>query len=122
MGTTSEWKERLQHAIMDCGKSHREISLAAGLGPGYLHSVFVEGKEPTVTNVLKICRAADISVYRVLAGFEITPEDEDFLRLVSLADADLRRSLLYLLERGVQPQEKQEPPGANPRPRSPTRA
>lgn len=122
MKKTDEWKDRLESAILDCGKSMREISLAAKLGPGYVHSILGEGKEPTVTNLLKICRAADISVYRILTGFEIKPKDEDFLRLVSLADDDLRASLLYLLERGVQQQENQAPPGANPRPQSPKRA
>lgn len=105
-----DWKRRLEAAIKDCGKSLREISLAAGKGPGYLHSVFVEGKEPTVTNLLKICRAADVSVYRVLGGFEMTSETEELLKLLSLADDDLKRSLLLLLQRGSKRAENQEPP------------
>jgi hypothetical protein len=96
-----DWKRRLEAAIKDSGKSLREISLVAGNGPGYLHSVFMEGKEPTVANLLKICRAANVSIYRVLVGFEMTPANEELLKLLTLADDDLRRSLFLLLQRGV---------------------
>ena len=90
-----DWRRRLEVAIKDSGKSLREISLVAGKGPGYLHSVFMEGKEPTVANLLKICQAVDVSVYSVLVGFEMTPYNEAFLKLLSLADDDLKRSLFY---------------------------
>lgn len=118
---TEEWKARLEAAIKDCGKSQREISLAAGKGPGYVHSIFIEGKDPTVGNLLKVCQAAGVSVYRVLGGFEMTPENEELLKLLSLADDDLKRSLLLLLQRGVKRAENQGPPAGSERQPGPKR-
>lgn len=116
-----DWRGRLEAAVKNCGRSRRDISLAAGLGAGYLHSILSERKEPTVASLLKICRATDVSVCRVLMGFEMTPEDEYFLKLANLADDDLKRSLLLLLERGVKRAENQELPDESGRPPPPKR-
>lgn len=115
------WKVRLEAAIKDCGMSQREISLAAGLGPGYVHSIFAEGKDPTVGNLLKVCRAARVSIYRVLGGFEMTLEEEEFLKLLLLSDDAVKQSVLLLLQRGQKIEENQAPPAESPRPHDPKR-
>ena len=57
-----DWRRGLEVAIKDSGNRCGEYRSQSGKGPGYLHSVFVEEKEPTLSNLLKICRAADDGV------------------------------------------------------------
>lgn len=116
-----DWKGRFAAAIAESGKSQREISLAAGLGPGYLHSILAEGKEPTLQNVLKICAAADVSIVRVLGGFDMTPDTEELLRRATAADETVRQSLLHLLELRKNHEENQEPQGESPNSPDPKR-
>jgi transcriptional regulator with XRE-family HTH domain len=118
---TEDWQRRLEAAIRDCGRSQREISLAAGLGPGYVHSILKEDKDPTIGNLLRVCRAADVSIYHILGGFEMKPEDEEFLKLLSSVDDDLKRSILLILERGRRHEVNPGLPDGSPRPRGPKR-
>lgn len=104
------WKDRLAKLITDQGKSQRGVSLAAGMGAGYLHSIFKEGKEPTIDHLMRICEAAEVSIYQVLTGFEITPEDEEFLRLLVEADASVRDAVLLILRRDARPSRSPAPP------------
>lgn len=98
------WRERLATAIAETGRSYRDISLSAkptppskpNLGPGYVYSILKEGKEPTIGNLQAICDAAGISLYRILGGFDITPEREEYLRLLTQADQEDVRSLMRL--------------------------
>lgn len=83
----TDWKERLKLAIENSGKSLREISLASGHGPGYLHSVFTEGKDPKITTLMKVCDAANVSLIYVLHGMEVAPEDEELLKELYLHPA-----------------------------------
>ena len=53
MSAGGTWKNRLQEAIRSSGKSQRDISLKAGMGPGYVNSLFKESKDPTVENLHK---------------------------------------------------------------------
>lgn len=91
------WRDRLAAVIDGSGKSQREVSLAAGLGPGYVNSLFNEGKEPTLDRLQKVCKAANVSIYYIIGGFDITPETEEFLRLLVRADPDIQKSVLTLL-------------------------
>lgn len=74
------WKTRLADAVKASGKSKREISQAAGNGPGYLHSILNEGKEPTVKNLMQLCDAIPASITYILHGLNVTPEDEELLK------------------------------------------
>jgi transcriptional regulator with XRE-family HTH domain len=82
------WRDRLAAAIEASGKSQREISLAAGLGPGYVNSIFNDGKEPSVDRLMRVCRSLNVSIYYILGGFDINPETEEFLRLLVRADSE----------------------------------
>lgn len=73
------WRERLQKAVTESGKSKRSISLASGNGQGYLHSILAEDKDPTIENLMSVCDAIPVSLAYILYGFEITPEDTDLL-------------------------------------------
>jgi hypothetical protein len=76
---TQEWRDRLAAAIENSGKSARRVSLDSGNGPGYVHSILKEGKDPTVDNLMKVCGAVPVSVTKILFDFEISPETEEIV-------------------------------------------
>lgn len=77
-------RDRLKASLTENGFSMRSISLKAELGPGYVHAVLSGEKVPSVTNLAKICEAANLSLSYVLYGFDLSPETE---RLISLIEA-----------------------------------
>lgn len=99
----SEWKTRLSEAVQKDGRSLRSISLACGLGHGYLHSIFNEGKDPSVARLERICAELGVSVAYILVGIDLSPETERLLNAIE-GDPDRRAALLAIFERG-QPEE-----------------
>lgn len=93
---TVGWKARLAAGMKKNGKSKREVSLAAGMGPGYVHSILKEGKDPTIDHLIKICEAADLSLYYVLIGIEASRETEEIVKLLE-ASKSKRQGLVQLL-------------------------
>lgn len=89
-------RRRLEAGLAARGLSRRQASLAAGLGPGYVHSILREGKEPTVTSLARVCAAAGLSLSYVLLGLEISPQTERLMQRLE-AQPDKRDSLLNLL-------------------------
>jgi len=90
------WRERLEDAIKSKGRSKRDVSIASGKGPGYVHSILKEGKDPTIDNLIAICGALNVSVYQILFGVEISPETEEILSLVE-ANPGARSGILQIL-------------------------
>ncbi|WP_236761842.1 helix-turn-helix domain-containing protein [Agrobacterium tumefaciens] len=78
----ADWRARLQDALEASGKSAREVSLAAGKGPGYVHSILKEGKEPTVDNLIAICGVLNVSLSQVIYGIEMSAETAEILSLL----------------------------------------
>lgn len=98
------WKERLADGIKAKGKSQREVSLAAGKGPGYVNSLLKEGKDPTIENLLLVCEAADLSLIWVLFGFDMDRETEEIVRELKRESPTGRSGLLqHLRERAAGP-------------------
>lgn len=95
---TIGWRERLADALKASGKSKRAVSLATGMGAGYLHSVLAEGKDPSVDNLAKVCEVIGVSMTQVLYGFDISPETERLMRAAE-ASKETRDHLLALLEK-----------------------
>lgn len=96
----NQWRERLAAAINSSGKSKRSISLASGNGPGYVHSILSEGKDPTLDNLLSVCAAIPVSVVYIIHGIEVSPEDTEILK--SLRDnPDARSGILAILRSKV---------------------
>ena len=91
------WRDRLTKALADKGKSKREVSLAAGLGSGYVHSILADGKDPTVDNLLKVCAAVDVSPIWVIFGLPVSRDADDLLRLWELAGPETRQGILSIL-------------------------
>ena len=92
------WRERLQKAITDSKRSMRSISLDASTGPGYLHSILVEGKDPSIAKFTAICEELRVSAAWVLYGYNVRPEDEEFLRIIQ-ENPEKRDHLLALIGR-----------------------
>jgi len=69
-------------AIEQSGKSKRAVSIEAGCGPGYVHSILAEGKEPTVDRLIAVAKALNVSLSWLLYGYHVSPEVEDLLRLL----------------------------------------
>nr|WP_233284941.1 helix-turn-helix transcriptional regulator [Agrobacterium tumefaciens] len=78
----ADWRARLQDALETSGKSAREVSLAAGKGPGYVHSILKEGKEPTVDNLIAICGVLNVSLSQIIYGIEMSAETAEILSLL----------------------------------------
>lgn len=106
---TGEWRPRLADALARSGKTKRGVSLAAKLGAGYLHSILVEGKDPTIDNLIAVCREIGVSLTYVLYGVEITPATEAILRELEALSPARREGLLRLLN-----DDAPEPPTSHP--------
>ncbi len=93
------WYSRLVEAIEKDGRSHRAISLAAGLGPNYVHQMIADGKEPGTAKFVRLLESlgAEASLY-VTLGFELTPETTDVLARFSELTGSQRDALLAFLE------------------------
>lgn len=102
MSETS-WKARLASGIKAKGKNPREVSIAAGKGPGYVHSILKEGKDPTIQNLLAVCEAADLSLTWVLFGFDISRETEEIVRELEASPPTRREGLLQFLRSATPP-------------------
>ena len=91
LGSMKEaWFQRFTDAIEASGFSKREISLKAGMRPGYLHDVIKKSQDPGVTKFLSICKVANISPTYVLYGVKRTPELDELEILFSRMTEDQR--------------------------------
>ncbi len=95
--TSEDWRVRLAQKIEESGKSMRAISLACGRGEAYVHSIMKEKKNPRAEALAEICAEAGTSLSFVLYGFDISAEDEKFIKLFSQASPDVRAAILTLL-------------------------
>lgn len=78
------WQARLRAALDADERSDRQVSLDAGLSPGYIHTLFPrrgkQGANPTIDKLAAICDALRISKNWVFFGVELTYEDEALLK------------------------------------------
>lgn len=75
------WRGRLVTALKQVNRSQRSVSMAVG-NPGLINSWLNEGKDPTIDNLLQVCREAGISLPFILYGLEIDARTEKFLLLL----------------------------------------
>lgn len=90
-------KERLRDLIVRNGRSMRQISMAAGLGPSYLSGLLNEDKEPTHDRLLRICAALRVDLDSVIYGTEDSETREEIVRLLRRMSPAQRQTLLELL-------------------------
>ncbi|MCZ2328856.1 XRE family transcriptional regulator [Bartonella sp. F02] len=93
------WRQRLNKAVEKSGRSKRSISLAAGKGAGYLHSILSEGKDPTIESLSDVCHVIDINMSYILYGYDASSEDKEFIALISNLSPEERQAILTLLRR-----------------------
>jgi len=97
-----DWRKRLESAIDADGRSRRRISLDSRMGPGYVHSILKEGKDPTIDSLVAICETLNISLTKVLYGIEISRETEEILTLVQ-DNPQQRQGILQILRNSASP-------------------
>lgn len=93
-----DWRKRFIAAIEADDRSLRSISLAAKLGPNFLSQLIKTGRAPAVDNFLKLTTALGVSPTKILLGVEMTPEDDELLRLSARLSKKGRAELLSLFQ------------------------
>lgn len=92
----SDWRNRLRDTIKEKKRSKRSISLAIKNGQGYVHSILEEGKDPTISNLMDVCRELGVSLSYVLYGFDVSDETEEILALLE-GHPESRQAILQIL-------------------------
>lgn len=77
------WRQRLIAAIEKDERTPRAISLAAGLGPNYLNQMIERGTSPSIPALVALCGVLSLSLTYIFTGAEMTPGQEELLRLSS---------------------------------------
>ena len=91
------WRARLHAAVKASGHSMRAISLEAGLSKNYLHSILVDGKEPTVASVIAIAEVLGVSAGELIDGRRVSPETQRLTEVWDSLPMERRRALLQFL-------------------------
>ena len=91
------WRARLHAAVKASGHSMRAISLEAGLSKHYLHSILVDGKEPTVASVIALAEVLGVSAGELIDGRRMSPETQRLLDVWDGLPKERRRALLQFL-------------------------
>lgn len=92
----STWRDRLQSAFDATGESMRSISLRAGVSHGYLYTILVDGKEPNITNMMKLADALGVTLSWIMYGYSMGPQEEELLRLYARLPEKQRQAILDL--------------------------
>lgn len=96
-GMADTWRGRLKKTLKDKRLSKRGVSLAAGMSEGYVHGILQEGKEPTVENLLSVCRASGLSPAYVILGYEVPDDAAELFELWAKASPATRQGILQIL-------------------------
>jgi transcriptional regulator with XRE-family HTH domain len=88
------WRDRLEKAVKDSGRSYRDISLAAGLGESYVSELFRKDIDPTLGKLQAICDELGVSFTFITQGVRITPEMEELLGVWATLSAGARDALV----------------------------
>lgn len=95
------WRERLVkilEAQAQRGRSLREISKAAGLGPNYLQQMISTGKEPSISNLMAICSAVGVSIGELLDDGEVDAARREIMDLALDLPEDRLEALLQFAQ------------------------
>ena len=96
------WRDRLRNAVAESGRSMRDISLHSGLSPGYVYSILEEGKEPTIERLMRVSDELNVSLFKILYGFEMNGDSVELLRLYATLTPDQRRAFLQMAKATAQ--------------------
>ena len=104
---TSPWRDRLMKSIEADGRSPRAISLAAKLGPNYLTQMIERGTAPSTPALVSLCDVLGLSLTYVFTGANMTPDQEELLRL-SAEMQDHQKDLLVEMARQLRASERKQ--------------
>lgn len=108
------WYERLLAAIEADGRSLREISRTAGLGPNFISQMKKDKKGPSVDNFLKLTEALNVSAIYVISGVSMSSADERLLEhAAGLGDED-KEALLRVMRAARGAGQSALTPGTSP--------
>jgi transcriptional regulator with XRE-family HTH domain len=94
----TDWRSRFIKAVEADGRTARAISKAAGLGPNYLTQMLSRGTAPSTPALVALCDVLGVSLTYIFTGAEMSPEEEELLRL-SAELTDEQKKLLIELAR-----------------------
>ena len=92
----SAWRQRLAESVKKSGRSKRSLSLETGNGPGYVYSIIDGGKDPTIENLLAVCRVLNVSAAYIIHGVDVSDADAELLRLIQ-DNPERRNAILALI-------------------------
>jgi transcriptional regulator with XRE-family HTH domain len=94
-----QWRVRLRAAIQRSGKPMYQVSVEAGLGKTYVSELFRKKKEPTIGPLQRICSVLNVSTSSILEGYELTPNTERIVKIVSLMTPEEQEAWFLLMRR-----------------------
>lgn len=99
------WRQRLIAAIEADGRTLRAISLAAKLGPNFLNQMLERGTSPSIPALVSLCGTLNVSLTYIFTGADMTPEQEELLRLSAELPNQQKELLIHLARqlRGAEP-------------------
>jgi hypothetical protein len=75
----------------------RGISLEARLSKHYLHSILVDGREPSVASVIAIAEVLGVSAGELIDGRRVSLETQQLIDIWDGMSKERRRALLQFL-------------------------
>lgn len=92
----NSWRERLALAVKESGLSYRAASVKAGRGPGYIHGLLRDGKEPTIDYFISLAEALDVSFTWLAFGVDLSTESENLVRMFDQMSPEKKKTILDL--------------------------
>ena len=93
------WLTRLKALIEADGRSLRQVSIDAGLGPNFVQQMLKDGKDPTIEKLQAVLLAlGQDKLLFVMTGVDLSPSDIEFLRLLKAAPENVRGSIRQILD------------------------
>lgn len=82
------WRVRLRAVIAERTKdikkeNYTTLAKKAGKGDNFVGQYVTSDRVPSLENLLILCEILNVSYIYILSGFEITPEEVEFVRIVS---------------------------------------
>jgi transcriptional regulator with XRE-family HTH domain len=90
-------RTRLRDAIEASGRSMRNISTACGFGPSYLSGILNEGKEPSYSRLMRVCKELQVSHAYIFYGARVTPTQEKIAQMLGpMSDEEVDALIAFL--------------------------
>ena len=102
LASRPEWVVRLVVAIAEHPLKRRPLSVKAGLGPNYLRE-WIETKWAGAgfDVIVRICKAADVSITYVVTGAKMTPYEEEVLAVLAKMREGQKRHFLEFVRHSL---------------------